>query len=434
MARVFTQNTQAELVAKAKRLMPGGMLGGALLPEALEFVIGRSRGSKLYDLEGREYLDYVLGSGPMILGHAHPAIMEAVRRQIDEGSQFYGLNQSAILLAEKFSQAMPCAEEVKFCSTGTEATFFAMRLARAYTGKPKVLKFEGGYHGNNDYALMSSSPAVPAAFPHPVPDSHGIPREVEQEVLIAPFNDVAMTEEIARKHRDELACIIVEPIQRTLVPRNNFLGELRRICDENQMLLIFDEVVTGFRLAWGGAQEYYGVTPDLAAVAKIAGGGFPLGAIVGKREVVENCNWRNRPGNPHFAAVGGTFSGNPISTVAGLACVTELQKPGTYERLHQVGRMMRDGLREICRRLGVTAQVVGDGPLFNIYFTDQEIVDYRSTLTGDREKQVQLSREALKRGVLTNFATKGYISLAHSDEDIARTLDIFEDSLRVVKG
>lgn len=427
------ERTNADLLTRGYRVLPGASLGSFYLPEANEFVIARGEGSKVWDVEGRSYLDFVMGSGPMILGHAHPEVVAAVREQIGRGSTFYGLNDLAIGLAEAIVGASPCAEALKFCSSGAEATFYALRLARAATGRPKILKFEGGYHGHHDYAMMSVTPARPVPFPTPVPDSAGIPESVEREVLVAPFNDLAATRQIIDRHGSELAAVIVEPLSRMLEPQPGFLEGLRDATRRQGVVLIFDEVVTGFRIAWGGAQEVYAVVPDLACYGKIIGGGLPLAAVAGRRDLVELSNPRKK-GAPDYVYASGTLNGNSVSAAAGLATLRVMRQPGTYERLNAIGDRLRAGLRDVARRLDIPAQVLGRGPLANIYFTPEPVVDYRSSQKNDSRTTQQLGRALLDRGVLTNLSAKMYLSLAHTDDDIDQALAAFEDVFRAVRG
>ena len=279
---------QRDLIERAARVMPGGILGSHRSGPGLEFVVAAARGPYLFDADGRRYLDYLLGSGPMLLGHAHPAVVEAAQRQAGHGTTFFLLNEPIIELAEEIVRAVPCAEQVRFTSTGSEATFFALRVARAHRGRDKVLKFEGGFHGTHDYALMSVSPRSPKAFPAAMPDSAGIPHAIGDEVLIAPYNDLATVEALLAAHHQELAAVIVEPYQRVIPPAPGFLAGLRDVTRRYGVLLVFDEIVTGFRLAYGGAQEYYRVVPDIAAFGKVIAGGFPL-ARSEERRVGKEC-------------------------------------------------------------------------------------------------------------------------------------------------
>src|SRR5215475_642692 len=259
---------ESRLMEMAAQRLPGGVLGSSRFPDDLAFVVKRGKGSKLWDVSGREYIDFLLGSGPMILGHAHPAVVAAVREQLENGTTYFLVNEPVIKLADELCRAVPCAEQVRFTSTGSEATFFALRAARAWRKREKVLKFEGGYHGSHDYALMSSAPRSPKAFPAATADSGGIPQVLEGEVLIAPYNDLPTVEALLAVHADSLAAVIVEPFQRLIPPQAGFLEGLRELTRRREIPLIFDEVVTGFRLAYGGAQEAYGVTPDLATYGK----------------------------------------------------------------------------------------------------------------------------------------------------------------------
>ena len=342
---------ETDLLERAKQRLPGGVLGTSRYADAAAFVVKHGKGSKIYDVSGREYIDYVLASGPLILGHAHPAVVAAVREQIEGGSTYFMVNEPIIELAEEICRAVPCAEQVRFTSTGSEATFFALRVARTYRKRDKILKFEGGYHGANDYAMMSSSPRSPKAFPAAVPDSSGIPQSLEAEVLIAPYNDLGTVEGIIAAHADELAAVIVEPFQRLVPPQPGFLKGLREITRRHGVLLVFDEVVTGFRLAYGGAQEYYGVVPDLAAVGKIVGGGFPLAAVCGSEELMRPFD-PQYDGKGDFISQSGTLNGNPIAAVAGLATLAELRKPGAYETLHGTGKRLMAGLDRAGRQVG----------------------------------------------------------------------------------
>jgi glutamate-1-semialdehyde 2,1-aminomutase len=425
--------SNAELVKRAYQAMPGASLGSFYLPEDYEFVIQRGAGSRVWDVDGRACIDYVMGSGPMILGHAHPGVVAAVQAQLAKGSTFYGLNEPAIQLAEKIIAASPCAEAAKFCGSGAEATFYALRLSRAATGRERVLKFEGGYHGHHDYAMMSVWPNRLEPFPTAVADSAGIPSDAQRNVLVAPFNNLQATVEILEQHRHDVAAVIVEPLNRMLEPAPGFLEGLRKTTRDLGIVLIFDEVVTGFRVAWGGAQELYGVTPDLACYGKIIGGGLPLAAVAGRRDLLELANPRKK-GAPDYVYVSGTLNGNPVSAVAGLATLAVLERPGTYDRLRAVGDRLRTGLREMVTRLEVPAQVLGRGPLANIYFSAEPITDYRSSLRADSRITQQLTRKLLARGILTNLAAKMYLSLALSDADIDETLEAFEASLREIHG
>ncbi|HVC65619.1 MAG TPA: aminotransferase class III-fold pyridoxal phosphate-dependent enzyme, partial [Candidatus Dormibacteraeota bacterium] len=394
------------------------------------FVVKHGKGSKIYDVSGREYIDYVMASGPMVLGHAHPAVVAAVRAQLEGGTTYFMVTEPVIELAEEICRAVPCAEQVRFTSTGSEATFFALRVARTARQRDKILKFEGGYHGSHDYSMMSSAPRSPKAFPAPVPDSSGIPRVLEDEVLVAPYNDLATVEGIVATHADELAAVIIEPFQRLIPPQPGFLQGLREITRRYGILLVFDEVVTGFRLAYGGAQQYYGVVPDIACVGKIVGGGFPLAAVCASADLMQPFD-PGRDGKGEFISQSGTLNGNPIAAVAGLATLAELRKPGAYETLHGTGRRLMAGLAELAQKSGLPAQVVGEPVVFDILFTGEPVTDYRSLQKADGALARSFTTELIKRGVVKN-TQKIYMSLAHTDADVARTLQACEDALKVL--
>jgi glutamate-1-semialdehyde 2,1-aminomutase len=421
---------ETSLLERARKRLPGGVLGTSRYAEEAAFVVKHGKGSKIYDVSGREYIDYVLASGPLILGHAHPAVVAAVRAQIEGGSTYFMVNEPIIELAEEICRAIPCAEQVRFTSTGSEATFFALRTARTARQRDKILKFEGGYHGAHDYSMMSSTPRSPKAFPAPVPDSAGIPHAIEADVLIAPYNDLATVEGIVATHADELAAVIIEPFQRLIPPQPGFLQGLREITRRHGILLVFDEVVTGFRLAYGGAQEYYGVVPDIACVGKIVGGGFPLAAVCASEELMRPFD-PQQDGKGDFISQSGTLNGNPIAAVAGLATLAELRKPGAYETIHGTGKRLMAGLSELLQRSGLPAQVVGEPVVFDAIFTSEAITDYRSIQKADGGLARAFTTELIKRGVVKN-TQKMYVSLVHSEADVARTLQACEDALKAL--
>ena len=421
---------ESALLRTALHRFPGGVLGGYYAPDDLQFVVREARGAHLYDFSGREYIDYVLGSGPMVLGHAHPAVVAAVEAQLRKGTTYFQLSEPAVALAEEICRAVPCAEQLRYTSSGSEATFFALRVARAFRKRDKILKFEGGFHGTHDYSLMSVGPRVPKAFPAPTPDSAGIPHAISDEVLVAPFNDFAETEAIITAHHESLAAVIMEPFQRLVVPDQAFLAGVREVTQRFGVPLILDEIVTGFRFAYGGAQEYYGVVPDIAALGKIIGGGFPLAAVVGSAEIMRHLA-PAMEATGDFVQQAGTLNGNPVAAAAGLATLAELRKPGTYARLFETGRRLKTALQDAAWAAGLPAQVAGEAPVFEIYFTDRPITDYRATLTADRARHAVFTRALLERGVV-KAAQKIYVSLAHTEEDIQRTVQAFSAALQAV--
>ena len=428
------ERTQAVL-ARAKAALAGGCLGTFVLPDDLAVIPARGQGSRLWDVDGREYIDYVMGSGPLILGHAHPAVVAAVAAEAARGSHFYApMNEAALRLAEKIIAASPCAESVKFVNSGAEATFTALRLARGFTGRDKILKFEGGYHGHHDYAQMSFAPQVPAEFPEALPDSAGIPKVLASQVLVAPFNDADAVEKIVRGHRDELAAVIVEPLQREIPPQPGFLQALREITRRYDVLLIFDEVVTGFRLAWGGAQERYGVVPDLAALGKIIGGGYPLAAVAGRREILALSDPARRR-DPGYVCITGTLNGSPVAAAAGLATLAELEKPGAYAALQAKGDRMRAAVEEMGNRYGLSIRGMGEGSIFVFHIAREAIRDYRTLQAyADRAFHQKFGAELIRNGIFVYPGQKNYISLAHSDADLAHTLDVYDAAFRKLTG
>jgi len=420
---VTADDVQVELIDKARRVLPGGTFGN--FPG--DIVIREGRGGRVWDESGKEYVDFLLGSGPMLVGHAHPEVTAAAQARIAEGTTFFANNRYGIELAEAIVAAVPCAEKVRFVSTGSEADLYAMRAARAFTRRDKILKFEGGYHGMSDYSLMSLAPKRPGNFPQPVPDSAGIPRSLRDEILIAPFNDLQVAASLVREHRQELAGVILEPLQRIIPPAPGFLEGLRRITAENGVLLIFDEVVTGFRLAYGGAQEYYGVVPDLCTLGKVIGGGFPLAAIAGRADIMAHFD-RGAVGDDGFMMQVGTLSGNPVAAAAGMATLAILQRPGAYERLFATGRELMATLAELLNRNRIAAQVSGEPPLFDVVFSPEPVRDYRGTLRGDAGMLRRFNALMRERGVLKG-EQKYYVSLAHTPEDVRHTCDAWDSAI-----
>ena len=413
------------LLERARKHLPGAQLGNIKSDFEDGFIVKEGRGSKLYDFSGNEYIDYLMGSGPMILGHAHPAVLDAVREWLDKGSTYFITSAPAIELAEEVCHAVPCAEKVRFTTSGTDATFQCLRAARAFSKRDKILKFEGGYHGTHDYALMSMAPSRLLDFPQPLPGSAGIPSAIQETVLIAPFNNLDATERIIAENRDQLGAVILEPLQRIIPPAPGFLEGLREVTARYDIPLIFDEVVTGFRLAYGGAQEWYGVQPDLAAIGKVVGGGYPLAAVCGRADIMRHYDASESQGEEFIPQIG-TLNGNPIAAVAGLATLAELRKPGAYEQLRTTGSRLRTALEEALRQAEVPAQVVGDDTIFDVYFTDQEISDYRSTLSASSETMQRFNRLLLGSGIVKG-TQKFYMSLAHTEEDIQATIQAYRD-------
>ena len=430
MPELQRSDEERELLERAGHVLPGGTLGNLRLADDYAFVVREGKGSRIWDISGNEYIDYVLGSGPMVLGHAHPEVIAAAREAMAKGTTFYTQNAYAVELAERIVGAVPCAEHVRFVSTGTEATYNCLRVARAYLKREKVLKFEGGFHGMHDYSLMSLWPSGSTPFPTPEPSSAGIPKAIQETVLVAPFNDLNSVADILERHHDELAAVIVEPVQRVLAPQPGFLEGLRELTSRYGVLLVFDEVATGFRLAYGGAQEYYGVTPDLAAVGKIVGGGFPLAAVTGRHDIMQLFD-ASAVGADDFVPGVGTLSGNPVAA-AGIASLDVISRPGTYEAYWARGHRLRSSLQQMLNEAEVPATVSGIDLMFNVYFTDQVITDYRSTLSADKAMGRVFDQALLRQGVFKS-PDKFYVGVCHDDNDVAETLGAFRSAVDALR-
>jgi len=415
---------------RSLEVFPAGSNGEFNLPPELSTVIAGGEGCELWDTEGRRYLDFSMGWGSSLIGHARPEVVTAVQRQAPLGSNFAYVTENSLALAEEICRLSPACDQVRFCASGTEATMYCQRLARAYTKKAKILKFEGAYHGANEVGVTSLFPHRLKAFPTADPSSAGIPDAVARDILVAPYNDAEMSSKLIRRHAARLAAVIVEPLQRCTPPREGFLEALRQACSEKGVLLIFDEVVTGFRLAYGGAQEYYGVVPDLVAYGKALGGGYPIGAFGGSREIMSLVR-EERLGQAGYVWVASTLGGNPISSAAALAALSVFRRGDTYTHLHQLGQYLRLGLEAMLAANGAEAQVIGDGPLAQIVFSNKPVYDYRSTRRGNRKLGRALMLALFERGIFLNpMGTKLYLSLAHSRDSCDSFLERFEDALR----
>ena len=417
------------LKERSLAVFPAGSNGEFNLPPELATVISHGKGCELWDSDGRRFIDFSIGWGSVLVGHAHPTVVEAVTRQAPLGSNFAYISENSLLLAEEIVRLSPACDALRFCASGTEATLYCQRLARAFTGRPKILKFEGAYHGANDVGVTSLFPSHPPDFPEPDPTSADVKHTAKRDILVAPFNNIELTRRIVSEHAGKLAAVIVEPLQRCTPPEPGFLEGLRALTRECEVLLIFDEVVTGFRLAYGGAQEYYGVVPDLVAYGKALGGGYPIGAFGGRQDIM-NIVREDRMGDPHYVWVASTLGGNPISTAAARAALSVLSQDGTYERLHALGRYVRDGMREVLERRQATAQVIGDGPLAQVVFSDRPVRDYRSTQRADKARGRAVMLGLFERGVFLNpMGTKLYLSIAHDEAVCDKFLDRFDDTL-----
>lgn len=410
---------------RAGKVLPAGGFGN-FDPSV---VIARGEGARVWDMDGNEFVDYLIGSGPMMLGHGNPEVVDAVQEQVAHGFTFFANNAHGIALAEEIADTMACAGQVRFVSTGSEADMYAMRLARAHTGREKILKFEGGYHGMSGEALMSLAPAQRVNFPQAVPDSAGIPAAVREAMLIAPFNDPDFVRSLLDERGDEIAAIIVEPLQRLIPPEPGFLAMLREETAKRGIVLIFDEVVTGFRLAYGGGQEKYGVTPDLCTLGKVIGGGFPLAAIAGRDKIMAHFD-KGKAGDGFTFQIG-TLSGNPVASVAGLKTMEILKRPGAYDRLRANGQRIMEALERELGGAGIAHQVVGDPVLFDVVFTAKSVKNYRDVTDGDAA-QAKIFNAAMRAHGILKPDSKFYISLALTEADLAQTEDAIAAAAKAV--
>lgn len=419
--------TQADWITRARAVLPAGGFGNF----DPGIVIARGEGSHVWDEDGNEYVDYLIGSGPMLLGHGHPEVVEAVLEQLPLGMTFFANNAKGIELAEAIVDAVPCCEQVRFVASGGEADMYAIRLARAYTGRDKILKFEGGYHGMSAEAQMSLAPEARVNFPQAVPDSAGIPQGVADQMLIAPFNDLAAVEALLSEHKD-VAAIIVEPLQRIIPAVPGYLQGLRDLCDKYSVLLIFDEIVTGFRLAYGGAQERYGVTPDICTLGKIIGGGFPLAALGASAQIMQHFD-KSVVGGDKWLMQLGTLSGNPIAAAAGLKTMEILRREGSYDRLRAIGKDLQAMQTKALHAAGIPHQICGDETLFDIFFTTSTCRDYR-TARHDDPKRNTTYNDTLRRHGIFKSPGKLYPSLAISEADLELTRKAVQMAVQSIRA
>jgi len=417
------------LFKEAQKLLPGGVNSPVRAFKGVggePIFIDHANGPYLYDVDGQRYLDYVQSWGPMILGHAHPAVVEAVIEASKRGFSFGAPTQAENELAKLVIECVPSLEMVRFVNSGTEATMSALRLARAYTGRKKIVKFSGCYHGHADMLLVQAGSGVATMG---LPDSPGVPAETTGNTLVVAFNDSAAVERLFRSYHREIAAIIVEPVAANMglvLPQPGFLEKLRELCSTYGALLIFDEVMTGFRIAIGGMQERTGILPDLTCLGKIIGGGLPVGAYGGRREVMELV----APAGAMYQA--GTLSGNPLAMAAGIATLSELRKAGQFEKLEQKGQLLSEGIARAIDESGVKAQIVRIGALFCLFFTAEPVVDYASAKTSDTARFGRFFWSMLRQGIyLPPSQFEGcFISLALEDEMIEETVK----AMRVALG
>jgi glutamate-1-semialdehyde 2,1-aminomutase len=411
----------SELFARAQRLIPGGVNSPVRAFRAVggdPLFIESASGARLRDADGEEYIDYVMSWGPLILGHAHPAVVEAVAAAARRGTSYGAPCEPEVELAERVVRKVPGIEKVRFVSSGTEATMSALRLARGFTGRRKILKFEGCYHGHADALLVAAGSGVATLG---IPGSPGVPEGTVADTLVAPFNDLAAVEQVVAAHGRDLAAVIVEPVvgnMGVVAPHEGYLRGLREITARAGALLLFDEVITGFRLAPGGAQQLYGVTPDLTCLGKIIGGGLPVGAYGGRADIMAKV----APEGPVYQA--GTLSGNPLAMTAGRVTLDALDAPGVYERLDALGGRLHEGLVRAARKAGVTVTVNRVGSLLTAFFCAGPVTDWPSAKRSDTARFGRFFHAMLDRGVYLPPAQFEalFLSLAHTEEDVDRTV------------
>ena len=425
------------LYEEAKKHLPSGASSNIRVyaHDPFPIIFDRGLGSRVWDVDENEYVDLLSGYGSVILGHSHPAVVSAISDQVQKGTMLGTTTELEVKVAKKIQSVVPCAEMVSFANTGTEATMEAIRIARAFTGRDKILKFEGHYHGHHDYVLFSvESPSVVAGLeqaPSKLPYYPGIPEGISRTVVVAPWNDPIALERILRRNANDLAAIITEPMMGSagiIPPNDDYLKSVRELTDKYDVLLIFDEVLTGFRIAPGGAQEFYGVKPDLACYAKALGGGTPIAAVAGRRDVMGMIG-------PGKIGYGGTYNGNSLCLAAANATLDELlaNDGAAFKQMHLTGAEIVEGLRELMSRYDHDGIIQGIGPMFQLYFTEEKkILNYRHTLKTDFEKFRDFRNLMLHRGIYLHpdGTERMMITTAHNDDDVEMVLAAAEESLR----
>ena len=422
------RNRSLELFNNAKKLIPGGVNSPVRAFGSVgstPFFVRKASGSKVWDEDGKLYIDYVGSWGPMILGHAHPAVVDAIRAAAKRGTSYGAPTAAEVEMAAAITRAFPSMDLVRMVSSGTEATMSAIRLARGYTGRERILKFEGCYHGHVDSLLVKAGSGVATLG---IPGSPGIPKGLAELTVTVPFNDLAAAKTAVKRYGRELACVIIEPAAGNMglvLPAPGFLEGLREITAASGIVLIFDEVISGFRLRFGGFQDLAGVRPDLTCLGKIIGGGLPVGAFGGRRDIMEAL----APAGPVYQA--GTLSGNPLAVAAGLATLGILESGADYRDLDRKTRRLCGGMMKLFRKKGIAATLARRGSMFTVFFTDREVTDFSSALRCDTGLFARYFKAMLRHGVSlppSQFET-AFVSFAHSPEDIDRTLEACEKAL-----
>jgi len=419
-----------KLFEKAKQLIPGGVNSPVRAFKAVgrnPLFIRRALGSHLWDVDGNEFIDYVGSWGPMILGHRHFRVARAIREALERGTSFGAPTEIEVQLAELVTRLVPSLEMVRMVNSGTEATMSAIRLARAYTRRAKIIKFEGCYHGHGDSFLIKAGSGATTLG---VPDSPGVTEGIARDTLNARYNDIDSVKALVADFHEQIAAVIVEPVAGNMgcvPPKPGFLQALRELCTRENIVLIFDEVMSGFRVALGGAQELYGVKPDLTTLGKIIGGGLPVGAYGGRRDIMELV----APSGPMYQA--GTLSGNPLAMAAGFETLKIISEdPRFYQHLEEKSRYLADGIQDNLRRLGLGLALNRVGSMFTLFFTEKEVVDYETARTSDTGRFARYFREMLVRGIYLPPSPfeAAFVSAAHTDEDLEKTMRASDEALR----
>jgi len=422
VSKTFNTSKSQQIFSQAQNLMPGGVSSPVRAFKSVggePIVFDRVQGAYAWDVDGNKYIDYIGSWGPAIVGHAHPVVLEAIAKAIYKGTSFGAPCVLENVLAEMVIEAVPSIEMVRFVSSGTEACMSVLRLMRAFTGRDKIIKFEGCYHGHADMFLVQAGSGVATLG---LPDSPGVPKSTTANTLTAPYNDLEAVRALFAAHKDQISGIIIEPVVGNagcIIPKAGFLEGLKAIAHENNALLVFDEVMTGFRLSYGGAQARFGVIPDLTCLGKVIGGGLPVGAYGGRREIMEMV----APSGPMYQA--GTLSGNPIAMTAGIKTLEILKQAGTYEQLEATTKKLADGMLAIAHETGHAATGNQVGAMFGLFFTDRQVYDFNDAKTSDLAKFSKFHRGMLEQGVYLapSQYEAGFTSLAHTDADIEATLN-----------
>jgi len=424
-------NRSEQFFAAACNLIPGGVNSPVRAFKSVgcsPIFYERAKGSRVWDVDGNEYIDFVASWGPMILGHAPEGVLDKVREQLDKGTSYGAPTLIEVAMAEAVITAVPSVEMVRFVSSGTEATMSALRLARGYTGREKFIKFDGNYHGHSDALLVAAGSGLLTLG---IPSTPGVTKGAAADTIVLPYNDIAPVREVLEREGEQVAAIILEPIAGNMgvvPPRPGFLQGLRDLCDEFDVVLIFDEVISGFRVALGGAQELYGVTPDLTTLGKIIGGGFPVGAFGGKRKIMEKL----APLGPVYQA--GTLSGNPVAMVAGLATIEALKQPGVYEELDRKGKKLADGLCRAAGNSAIHTNCNRVGSMSTMFFTHLEVSNWASASTSDTERYAKYFRGMLDKGfwLAPSQFEACFVSVAHTDEEIESFVEAATDVMKTL--